>query len=197
MSNEERQQPADSAERERADPAAERSGSARRRFMRGAGAGSVVALSLLARPAWARNCSYSGRMSGNLSAQDDEPCGGEGRSPGYWKNHAIEWHDQWPTSMLFYDAFGVDAFPGRTLGEVIWAENGLSVPEDGDARYVNMLTQLGVQAVAALQNAATPVSYLMTVAEVVESFRQAYSTGDAARMEITKNSFDQLNNLSA
>ncbi len=176
----------------------------RRRFI--GGAAGVVAMSMLARPAWAGNCSYSGRMSGNLSAPDDEPCGGQGYSAGYWKNHTHEWHEQWPSSMLFGDAFSVDAFPGRTLYDVIAGNSGLSTADmgfqtsDGEpvsaeyTRYVTALTQLGVQSVAALQNAATPVSYTLTVAEVIESFRRAYASGKPEEMEMTKDSFDRLNN---
>jgi hypothetical protein len=175
----------------------EAAASGRRRFLRGSAAGSIVALSVLGKPAWASNCSYSGRMSGNLSAQTEEPCGGEGYSPGYWKTHYADWHPNWPPEASFYSAFGVDAFPGSTLGEVIWGKTGLRAPDHGTKQYVNSLTQLGFQSVAALQNAANPVSYVLTVAEVIESFRKAYYTGDPKQMEVTKNSFDKLNNLSA
>ncbi len=191
-----------------AAPSGSRAGAGRRRFIRGAGASGVVAASMLARPAWAGNCSYSGRMSGNLSAQDDEPCGGEGYTAEYWKDNTHKWHEQCPPSMLCYDAFAVDAFPGRTLYDVITADNGLFTPEEGDSRqtsqgersseehvrYVKALTRLGVESVAGLQNAANPVSYTLTVAEVIESFRRAYQTGDPAEMEITKTSLKRLNN---
>lgn len=168
----------------------------RRHFITGTAAGGIVAMTIVGRPAWARNCSYSGRLSGNLSAQDDEPCGGEGLSPGYWKNHLSEWHELWPPNMLFVNAFEVDAFPGKTLREVIWGDTGLTSPEDGSENLVNLVTALGFQAVAALQNAATPVSYLLTVAEVVASFKNAYLSGDPGQIELTKDDFDTLNNLS-
>lgn len=170
----------------------------RRALLMGAAGGGLVLLTIFGRPVWARSqCTYSGQLSGNLSrARDTEPCGGEGRSPGYWMNHPAAWHPEFPPYMLFNEAFGVGAFPGRTLMNVLVGDNGLSFPADGSPQYVNLLTQLGAHSVAALQNAATPISYDLTVAEVIETFRHAYMSGDPTYMEITKNSLDSMNNLS-
>ncbi len=92
----------------------------RRRFLGGATATGFVAFTVFGRPAWANGCSLSAQMSGNTSAQaDSEPCGGEGLSPGFWRTHTDLWHSKYPTNMRFVDAFGVDAFPGKTLYDVI------------------------------------------------------------------------------
>lgn len=195
----------------------------RRRFIRGTAAGSIVALSVLGRPAWAGHCSHSGRMSGNLSSHDYEPCGGDGMPATYWRNHLYEWHEQWPPSMAFYHAFRVDAFPNSTLRDVIegrrdrdvrWGDDSESDELADDAAQEDrwwrehwrggqllgrddqekLLRLLGIEAVAALQNAATPVSYVLTVPEVIDSFVQAYSSGSPGRMLLARRSLRRLNN---
>lgn len=170
----------------------------RRRFVVGAASTGVVALTVLGRPAWAGGgCTYSGQLSGNLSrVEEEEFCGGEGRSPGYWMNHPEAWHPDFPPYMGFDEVFGVSAFPGRTMMQVVSGDGGFSALSDGDPKYVNILRQLGMHAAAGLQNSASPVSYDLTVAEVIQTFGQAYYTGDPDQMEITKDSLDYLNSLS-
>ena len=154
----------------------------RRRFIKMAIVTAPVILTVASRPVWARNCSLSGQLSGNLSGPDD--CFGEGCSPGFWKNHKSKWHLAYLPGKLFYTAFGVDAFHGATLGAVI------------DKWYCEspILSVFGFHAVAALQNAATAVKYDLTVDEVISDFASAYSTGDEAVWETQKNIFDDLNN---
>jgi hypothetical protein len=188
----------------------------RRRFLGGATATGFVAFTVFGRPAWANGCSLSAQMSGNTSAQmDSEPCGGEGLSPGFWKNHTLDWHSKFPPSMLFADAFAVGAFSGSTLYDVISLQASSDEDSSGDffetssssgssdeqtnrakqqARYDKALRTLGMHAVAALQNAASTIRYDLTVSEVQASVREACNSHDPERMERTKNSLDRFNN---
>ena len=172
----------------------------RRRFT-GVGVGSPLLLSLASRPVWARNCSESGVLSGNLSEANDPECGGEGCSPGYWKNHTSRWHHNYPPHATFDSVFEVfNVFGSATLLQVIRAQDkkgirgtvpGGCAPVDG---CENMINALGRHSVAALQNAATPISFDLTVPEVIASFQMAYTSGNLQQMETTKNSLDTLNN---
>jgi len=193
-------------------------GDARRKFLKGAAAVTPVLLSVNSAPIWARNCTLSGQLSGNLSNHDDEICGGEGCTPGYWGNrgyHVGSWHPQFPPEMLFFDAFGRDCFPYKTLLDVVkkqvedqemvinpscndpFTGSGSGKPghdKDNEHTCHNMLRQLGFHAVAALQNAATQVKYDISVDVVVQSFQASYDSGSYDAMERTKDTFDQLNN---
>lgn len=177
----------------------------RRRFAKGLAVSAPVIMTLAGRPVWAaRNCSESGQLSGNLS---DElafgPCGGEGCSPGFWKNNGIGWHYDYPTGANFNAVFRVTAFEaGATLEDVILGSAEPLVPAGcgfgNEQPWKNALRQLGFHAVAALQNAATSVSYDLTVAEVILSVRNsttdAVSNCDKGYLETTKTSLETLNN---
>ena len=176
-------------------------GKGRRRFIKTAIVTAPVILTVAGRPVWAGNCSYSGQLSGNLS-DSDEPCGGEGCSPGYWCHHLDMWYRAFPPRMLFEDAFdGVDAFPDASLYKVLCRvvrvrpPSGCSFgcPKERE-NWADMLRRLGRQSVAALQNAATGVSYDLNVAEVVSLFCEAYDSCDVQFMERVKNQLDALNN---
>jgi len=196
-------------------------GNARRKFLKGAAAVTPVLLSVNSAPVWARNCTLSGQLSGNLSNHDDEICGGEGCSPGYWGQRGYQvgaWHAKFPPEMMFFDAFGRDCFPNKTLLDVIRKQvddrdmvinpscsdplQSSDLYPDGNSKLYkdkqhschNMLRQLGFQAVAALQNAATVVKYDITVATVIQSMQAAYDSGSYDAMERTKDTLDQLNN---
>ncbi len=109
------------------------------------------------------------------------PEGGEGCSPGYWgrPQHFDSWPSPYTTSTTFQSVFGVNAYPGKTLLDVV---NNPGRPAQ----------QLGRQAVAALLNAASPgVSFDLTPAEVIAAFNAAWSSGD---YNTTKDMFDRLNN---
>lgn len=188
-----------------------------RRKLTKAGIASVpVMLTLSSRPVWARSCSVSGQMSGNLSDANEEPCGGQGCTPGFWKTHSFShWSPQFPPDELFMTVFGVDAFPGLSLYEVI----NLRCADLNDGPILDMvglpgscffmapppvaiqerqvrqaIIQLGFHAVAALQNAATEVSYDLTVMQVTDMFAAAYSSCSKASIEDLKDILDTYNN---
>ncbi|MDH5691494.1 MAG: hypothetical protein OEZ47_00160 [Gammaproteobacteria bacterium] len=188
----------------------------KRRFAKSSLLAAPVVMTLANKPAWANKCTLSGQLSGNLSHQDeDEKCGGEGCSPGYWKTHLDSWHSMLPPEALFDTVFQTSAFPGRTLLEIVSVEDddgirgeppaGCSFDYDNDgdhhngghhkgSNYHSMLRQLGFHSVAALQNAATTVSFDLTVEEVIASFQNAWESCNLELMEEAKNSLDFLNN---
>lgn len=94
------------------------------------------------------------------------PTGGEGCTPGYWRQdqHFDSWMNYSPTDS--YDAtFGVDG-SFETLLDAVWARGG---GENALARH----------AVAALLNSQNPdVDYLYTSADVISLVQQAYADGD-------------------
>lgn len=192
----------------------------RRLFLKGATVTAPIVMTVTSRPSWAwgtwskwrhngggKGCSLSGQLSGNLS-QPEEECGGEGCSPGYWKNHTSRWHPYFPPDMPFVDVFGVNAFPGQTLYQVMMLsqnkDNFTSQPPPGCDpgeppsnnvhNYYNILRQLGFHSVAALQNAATSVSFDLTAPEVIDLFVDAYNSCSKHTMEHLKNTLDDLNN---
>jgi hypothetical protein len=190
---------------------AKTSNSGRRQFVKGVAVATPILMSVASRPVWARNCSLSGQLSGNLSDQDGIPCNGEGCTPGFWGQQGYRsnsYHPKFPAYMLFYDAFGRDAFPGKTLLEVVsskFQDPEMNVPLTCDQLSTlsnntnkkvcaNMLRELGAQSVAALQNAASPMKYDLDVETVIRSFQKSYDAGTALAMEDTKNAFDQFNN---
>lgn len=106
--------------------------------------------------------------------------GGEGCTPGYWKQsqHFDSYAAPYAPTTLFVDAFGVDAFPGKTLVQVLGTGGG-------------GLNALGRHAVAALLNAASGgVDYDRTTAEVIASFGAAHASGS---YEALKNVFSTFN----
>ena len=106
--------------------------------------------------------------------------GGEGCTPGYWKQsqHFDSYPAAYAPTTRFVDAFGVNAFPGKTLLQVLGQGGG-------------GLKALGRHAVAALLNATSgDVDYDRTTAEVIASFRAAYASGS---YETVKNVFATFN----
>lgn len=109
------------------------------------------------------------------------PSGGEGCTPGYWKQdqHLDSWVGYSP-SQDYETVFGVDASFTKTLLEALGQGGG------GEKA-------LGRHAVAALLNAANPdVNYLYTEADVIAMVQQAYATGD---FEGVKNLFAAQNEM--
>ena len=109
------------------------------------------------------------------------PGGGEGCTPGYWgrSQHFDSWTSPYTTSTSFFSVFGVDAYPGMTLLDVV---NNTGPPKK----------QLGRMAVAALLNAAsTGVDFDLTTAQVIAAFNAAWASG---QYEATKDMLDDLNN---
>ena len=175
----------------------------RRRLLQGLATAGPGILTIAGRPAWANKCTHSGNQSGNTSAVDDEPCADEGCSPGFWATHTNLWHEEFGPERLFYQVFGVDAFPGLTLFDVISktdrGELGAYVamcglPESSGKKAQNLIQSLGFQSVAALQNAANAVRFELTVADVQRTFLMAYESCSLEQIETTKDSLDQLNN---
>ena len=95
------------------------------------------------------------------------PGGGEGCTPGYWKqSHHF---DSWPSSYApgdDYDTvFGVSSSFGGTLLDALKRGGGKE-------------KALGRHAVAALLNAGSGVDYAFTEAGVIQMVQDAYSSGD-------------------
>jgi hypothetical protein len=107
------------------------------------------------------------------------PPGGEGCTPGYWKQsqHFGNWTAPYTPGTLFSAVFA-DAFPGKTLLEVVGMGGG-------------GLNALGRHTVAALLNAASAdVDGDFTTAEVITAFNAAFVSGD---YETQKNIFAASN----
>ncbi len=89
----------------------------------------------------------------------------QGCSPGYWKQS--QHFGSYPTGIypntLFKDVFGVDAFPGKTLLQVLSQGGG-------------GLTALGRIIVGAYLNAATISGYPYTTSQVIADFTSAYNS---------------------
>lgn len=111
------------------------------------------------------------------------PGGGEGCTPGYWKQdqHFDSWTAPFTPSTLFSAVFE-NAFPGMTL---------LQVLEQGGGG----LDALGRHTVAALLNAASPnVDFDLTTAQVISMFNATFP-GTKAAYETRTDQFAALNEL--
>ena len=111
------------------------------------------------------------------------PQGGEGCTPGYWKQaqHFDSWPAPYTPDMLFNDVFD-DA-----LGADVTLLDALSLNGGG-------LNALARHTVAALLNGASDgVSYDLSAAQVIAAFNAAYP-GSASTYETLKNRLDLLNN---
>ena len=107
------------------------------------------------------------------------PSGGEGCTPGYWKqaHHFDSWTAPLTPNTLFADVFA-DAFPGKTLLDVVRLGGG-------------DLNALGRHTVAALLNSAsTGVDYDVATAGVISGFNTAFASG---QYEGQKNIFEGFN----
>ena len=173
----------------------------RRKFIKGAAAATPIVLSVANRPVWARNCSLSGQLSGNLSNDDGIPCSGEGCSISFWAQtiNYRSYHPKFPPQMLFSTVFGRNAFPGKTLSQVVSkniANTDIAVKFGctpvSDCR--NALLDLGAQAVAALQNSASPVKYDLDLQTVILSFQRSFDIGTVIAMQETAAAFANFNN---
>ena len=118
----------------------------RRKFLKGAAAVSPVLLTVANRPVWAANCSLSGELSGNLSHHDNKPCGDEGCSVSYWRQHKDSisemnrgsWHPSYQPLMSFNEAFGRQVFMNKTLAEIINFKEDIPKSEIFDGMTVNV-----------------------------------------------------------
>jgi hypothetical protein len=128
--------------------------------------------------------SASGQIGGNPASgavitfynrAPPPPPGGEGCTPGYWKqeHHFDSWTAPYTPTTLFSAVFA-DAFPGQTLHDVLSQGGG-------------GLKALGRHTVAALLNAASGgVDYDLTTAQIITAFNAAFASGD---YEAQKNIF--------
>ena len=108
-----------------------------------------------------------------------EEGGGEGCTPGYWKqpHHFGNWSSPYTPETLFSDVFE-DAFPDMTLLDVLSQGGG-------------GLIALGRHTVAALLNAASPgVDYDLSTNDVIEMFNNVYPDG---RISTVKDTFEGYN----
>lgn len=116
--------------------------------------------------------------------RDDPPEGGEGCTPGYWRqpHHYGNWTAPYTPDTEFHSVFDGAEFGDDTLGEAI-AYNG------------GGLNALARHAVAALLNAAHPdIDYgYATPADVIAAYNAA-RTGDRATLNAQKDEFDEFNN---
>lgn len=113
----------------------------------------------------------------------DIPVGGQGCTPGYWRqeHHFDSWTAPYTPTTPFSDVFA-NAFPGKTLHDVVRLGGG-------------GLNALGRMSVAALLNAASAdVNYDYTTAQIIAAFNAAFATGDKKQYEQQKDVFDFLNN---
>jgi len=102
-------------------------------------------------------------LAAALSVPDERNGGGQGCTPGYWKqsHHFADWTSPYDPADLFSDHFE-DAFPGLSLLEVAGQGGG-------------GLKALGRHTVAALLNAANPdVSYDLSPQDVIDAFNDVY-----------------------
>jgi hypothetical protein len=109
------------------------------------------------------------------------PGGGEGCTPGYWKQsqHFGNWTAPYDPTDLFSSVFE-DAFPGKTLLDVLKLGGG-------------GLNALGRHTVAALLNAASPnVDYDLTTTQVIDMFNAVFP-GTDTDYETLKNQFEAFN----
>lgn len=118
------------------------------------------------------------------------PPGGEGCTPGYWKNHEGAWMGASPsdafTSVGFTDAWS----PVKPDDDADPSTMSLLEALDLGGGDVNALAR---HAVAAWLNASHPdVSYGMSPSGVVDAFNAAVG-GSSADIETTKNDFESLN----
>jgi hypothetical protein len=108
------------------------------------------------------------------------PAGGEGCTPGFWKNHVAAWASPYDPDDDFADFFE-DAFPGKTLHQVLELGGG-------------GLNALGRHTVAALLNAAhIDINYgIATPTGVINAFDAVYE-GGKAEYENQKDIFEDFN----
>lgn len=124
----------------------------------------------------------------NIRIATDVPEGGEGCTPGYWRNHSAyakgNQQDAWIGTGYAADdgfdaTFGVTSSDGDTLYEAVTSKGG---GEQALQRH----------AVAALLNAASSVDSIYDASDVIDLVRSAYESG---QFEGTKNLFAYQNEM--
>jgi hypothetical protein len=116
-------------------------------------------------------------VSGGNAAQTEYNTGGQGCTPGYWKNHTGSWVGYSPTA-LFDKVFGVTYYGSLTLEQATALKGG-------------GFNALARHAASALLNSSNPnISYGLTTAEVIALVQKAVKTNEP---ELIKDEFAALN----
>jgi hypothetical protein len=131
----------------------------------------------------------SGGIDNIVFTRNDEETGGEGCTPGYWKNHEDEWvgytTDQ-TVSEVFSSAAAYSDIAGDSIHEALKYGGG-----PGALGAAKLLVHHGV---AALLNASSAVEYELTTAEILTAVNDALDTGDRDTMLDAKDELDMYNN---
>jgi hypothetical protein len=161
----------------------------RRRFIKKAIATAPMILTVTAGPVWARNCTPSGRLSGNLSGQKGTglPCCGKPIK--YWAEIPDRWpilHPDTPVPALLtclIDSW-YDQEPPLTCIAMLNMEITTRPPVEG---------KLIQDAIAGVLNSyVAEWDYGLTDTQVVDLFCQAYNSGN---LDSAADKFDILNNF--
>ena len=119
----------------------------------------------------------------------DEKTGGEGMTPGFWKNHPNVWQGYSPDQKLG-SVFNVPAGLGLADKTFMQALNF-----GGGKGVVGAAQNLFRHAVAALLNAAhVHVDYALTTPQIVARVNAALASNNAAAIDALKNELDAFNN---
>lgn len=116
----------------------------------------------------------------------ETPPGGEGCTPGYWKNHPSAWPTGVSPSATVGSVFtGAGSYSGTTLLAALSLQGGTGV--------TGATETLLRAAVAAYLNSLT-VDYAYSTAEVVSMVNAALASGDRATMLAVAAALDSANN---
>jgi hypothetical protein len=133
------------------------------------GAGTTLAIA-------AKGPKVSGGTTAN-AAQTQYGTGGQGCTPGYWKNHTGSWQGYSP-SANFDKVFGIKHYGSLTLLEAAGLGGG-------------GFNALARHAAAALLNSSNPsISYGLSTAKIIELVQQAVKTNEP---ELIKDELAGLN----
>jgi hypothetical protein len=119
--------------------------------------------------------------------------GGEGCTPGYWKNHPSSWPDtgystSQPVSSVFPEAYRYPALGNSTLLQALSFDGGT-----GLSGAAEILLRAGV---ASLLNASHPgVSFPRTAARVIADVNDALASNNRDTMLVLAAALDADNNL--
>jgi hypothetical protein len=129
----------------------------------------------------------SGTVTTGTTGTTTQPRGGEGCTPGYWKNHTEDWVGYLPGQSVGSVFSNAGSLGSTTLLAALKAGGG---PTLADAKRL-----LLHHAVAALLNAAHPdVDYAFTPAQVIAWTNELLTSSDRAAILRLKDLFDRENN---
>ena len=135
------------------------------------GAGTTLAV------AAKKGTTSGGTTAGGNAAQTQYGTGGQGCTPGYWKNHTGSWQGYSPSDN-FDKIFGIKYFGSLTLQQAAGLGGG-------------GFNALARHAAAALLNSSNPnISYGLSTAKIIELVQQAVKTNEP---ELIKDDLSGLN----